>query len=238
MSEDDSVKHEGKWTRDDLPTLASVAPVAASVESYVYFASSMVLDAVVEHLNAHHPKPDADSFSDRVWKRAYESMRRERDAAVERADHAEKAAWRVRYQQAVADLLDAGGSRDEWKGRAEKAEADLEELSEEFADFRVEVVAEAVKHRELNPPVFDVDVERTIRAEFVEGGFRAKTPVEYRVVRAVCELFGVKAEPTEGQIEDVALIISAGMFHKEPSPELVREIAQEVVDYFKEENDG
>ena len=47
-----------------------------------------------------------------------------------------------------------------------------------------------------------------------------------------------ESEPTVDPVEDVALIISAGMFHKEPSPELVREIAQEVVDYFKEENDG
>lgn len=167
------------WTRDDLFPRREI--VALSRETHERGLSTKgfadaVLDRLVEHLNAHHPKPDADALLYRA-----EQAERERDAAVARAEAAE---------------------------------------------------------RELNPPVFDVDVERAIRAEFADEGFHLKTPVEYRVIRAVCELFGVKAEPTVDPAEDVALIISAGMFHKEPSPELVREIAQEVVDYFKEEFDG
>ena len=47
-----------EWTRDDLPTLSAIAPIAADPESYVYFAVSIAFDAVVKHLNTHYPKPE------------------------------------------------------------------------------------------------------------------------------------------------------------------------------------
>ena len=126
-----------EWTRDDLPTISAIAPIAADPKSYAYFAVSIALDAVVAHLNEHHPKPD-DSFSDRVWKRAYESMRRERDAAVARAEQAENArdtaATRAeQMEKALAASRDAhqrsADAHMEWKARAEQAESELKPSS-------------------------------------------------------------------------------------------------------------
>ena len=82
-----SVNNE--WTRDDLPERSEIVELSRCTYESGLSSNSFALDVlglIVDHLNAHHPKPDADSFSDRVWKRAYESMRRERDEWKARAD--------------------------------------------------------------------------------------------------------------------------------------------------------
>lgn len=279
MSEDDSVKHEGKWTRRDLPSGGKIRDAddmaGNGLRSRVI---DIALNEVVAHLNTHHPKPEPDKWraewvavsedlkaarrqsdlaheqwqkweaqagraesgrnaavasaeqldknlakamsdyqdvedecdelmkhlkvtevvrdierkqheetSDNLvqanqrwlaaiverdeWKARADQLRderddavqscmavgRERDAAIARAERAEQGAWRIKFQQAVASLLDAERARDEWKARAEKAEADRENIAEEFADFRAEVVAEAVKHRESHPHESNAD---------------------------------------------------------------------------------
>ena len=188
---------------------------------------------MVDHLNAHHPKPEPDK-----WRAEWVAVSEDLKAARQREDLADEQwkkwegqARRAKRErdEAVADLLDAGRVRDEWEARAEKAEADRENIAEEFADFRVEVVAEAVKYRELNPPVFDVDVERTIRAEFVDEGFRTKTPVEYRVVRAVCELFGVKAEPTVDPVAEQTDALADILYGHEMVTDEMRGVLERVV---------
>ena len=50
-------------------------------------AASASVDAVIETLDAHHPRPGRD-FSGVDWKAMYDQARRERDAAVERAEQA------------------------------------------------------------------------------------------------------------------------------------------------------
>ena len=66
----------GQWARDDLPSRSEVISLWLTEESRGESADA-VLGAVVAHLNAHHPKPDADSLLYRA-----ERAERERDAAV------------------------------------------------------------------------------------------------------------------------------------------------------------
>src|SRR5690606_13267705 len=66
------------------------------------------------------------------------SAKAERDAAVARAERAEQGAWRIKFQQAVASLLDAERARDEWKARAEKAEQAVDPIEEKaISAFKV-----------------------------------------------------------------------------------------------------
>ena len=116
---------------------------------------------------------------------------RERDAAVARAEQTERevSTWRTSTESAHSDFLQAAHDRDEWKARAEQAEnardtaatraaqlekklakvmsdyQDLEdereEIADQFATFRAEIVAEAVKSRES--AVTRADIEKVVR---------------------------------------------------------------------------
>ena len=85
----DPALHPGmvnKWTRDDLPTISAIAPIAADPKSYVYFAVSIALDAVVDRLNKDFPKSyDRGGLRGSTW------LERDRDEAVARAIEAEPA---------------------------------------------------------------------------------------------------------------------------------------------------
>ena len=180
MSEDDSVKHEGKWTRADLPSWDKIRDADDMAGNGLRFhIINIALNEVVEHLNTHHPKPERD-FSGVDWRAMYLESCSERDEWKARAEAHAKGATRANLDrdtayEELADMTnraeaterevgalseraeDLRYSRDEWKARAEKAEAARENIAEEFADFRAEVVAEAVKHRESHPHESNAD---------------------------------------------------------------------------------
>lgn len=63
------------WTRDDLPSMTdALGPIA---HNKVADGASIYRDAVVEHLNAHHPKSELDR-----WRRAHALVEQERDRAI------------------------------------------------------------------------------------------------------------------------------------------------------------
>ena len=93
-----------QWTRDDLPYYDEIPSVYAAMQapqpgkprpcSEAQVASD-TLDAVVEYLNAHHPKPEPDhkvpwKTAALNWEIRADRAERERDAAVARAEQAEK----------------------------------------------------------------------------------------------------------------------------------------------------
>ena len=109
----------GQWTRYDFARL-DIHPLSPAGE---------VIDEVVAWLNAHHPKPQPYDQGgvrgvDSLLYRA-ERAERERDDAVARAAQLEKEVgkWRTATESAHSDFLQAAHERDEWKARAEAAEA-------------------------------------------------------------------------------------------------------------------
>ena len=82
----------GQWTRDDLPDPPAITQVVAKAvaSGTTQMPSAAVLDAVVAHLNAHHPKSEGESrwktATNRVLLKALADAERERCAAVARAD--------------------------------------------------------------------------------------------------------------------------------------------------------
>lgn len=208
MSEDDSVKHEGKWTRDDLPEPSRLSRLKHEIVKDFFWED--ILDEIADHLNAHHPKP-----AHRLLSSAAECVLgaedRVRSAKGER-DEARKAFEdeRIVNESMIISLFEVSRQRDkaqdqwkkwehkanEWKARAEEAEADREKIAEEFADFRVEVVAEAVKYRESHPPISRADIDKALEDRMMEGwNYRSD------LVDAVCRLFGIEAEPTVDPVE-------------------------------------
>ena len=135
-----------EWTRKDLPDLDEMVNAYLGNESGVIGGVITVLDAVVAHLNANGGLPAAD---DR-WRRAHsiveqerDQARRERDEAIgyRRAAETERddanAACRLWLERAATNaekFSDMERERDEWKARAEAAEArpavTLEEVAE------------------------------------------------------------------------------------------------------------
>ena len=108
-----------EWTRDDLPDATELCRMS------VYSIDVMVdrnLNAIVDHLNANHPKSDTDR-----WRRAHEIVERERDQARASLHEACKLAqsYKVDAYQATERSEAAERERDEWRERAEKAEREL-----------------------------------------------------------------------------------------------------------------
>lgn len=137
-----------EWTRDDLPST-----IKSHTYGNMHFSRIQEVEAyksdVVEHLNAHHPKPEfegyctcngydsgglvgdcgialhraqyradrAESIADR-WRRAHEIVEQERDQARERLREVDTA-----LAKCMSDYQDVEDDRDEWKARAEAAEA-------------------------------------------------------------------------------------------------------------------
>lgn len=98
------------WTRDDLPSVMDLVKVSTDANAIdPSYGADAALNAVVTHLNTHHPKPDAAAaeWLDRALNNPDEQLvaldearieaniqrnraERERDAAIARADAAEK----------------------------------------------------------------------------------------------------------------------------------------------------
>ena len=80
-----------RWTRDDLPSVMDLARIYLDDDGDIEDGFVKVRDAVVAHLNAHHPKPEP---YDQGGVRGADSLlyraERERDAAVARAEQAEQ----------------------------------------------------------------------------------------------------------------------------------------------------
>ena len=147
-----------EWTRDDLPGV-HWPDIHGESER---LGAEKALDAVVAHLNTHHPKPEpydqggvrgADSLlyraereRDEAWHERDRNAERsaqllaERDAAVARAEQAE-ARVRLANQQSVEWEGEAERllcERDEWKARAEAAER---ELADEYSEANQKAAA-------------------------------------------------------------------------------------------------
>ena len=145
-SEDDSVKHEGKWTRADLPRWDKIRDAddmaGNGLRSRVI---DIALNEVVAHLNAHHPKPQP---YDQGGVRGADSLlyraERERDAAVARAEQSERKRAELRRElvakedEAISECHRAYRERDEWKARAEAAER---ELADEYSETNQKAAA-------------------------------------------------------------------------------------------------
>lgn len=100
MSEDDSVKHEGKWTRADLPHWDKIRDAddmaGNGLRSRVI---DIALNEVVAHLNTHHPKPEPDK-----WRAEWVAVNEDLKAARQREGQADEQ-WK------------------KWEGQARRAEA-------------------------------------------------------------------------------------------------------------------
>jgi len=222
MSEDDSMK--SMWTRSDLPEKDWLhqkfltGPSPAVKDGFEDLAV-----ALIAHLNEYRPKPEPDK-----WRAEWVAVSEDLKAARRQSDLADKQ-WEKWERKA-----------NEWKARAEKAEADRENIAEEFAEFRVEVVAEAVKYRESNPqasgddPAVYVVRESDIAAVEIERDERGwhgpgttwterSTSGEVRahaegLVRNVarCEAVAraIEAEPTVDPIEEKAIAAFKVAWHE------------------------
>ena len=112
-----------RWTRDDLPRPDAIR----------FVTDDVALDLVVDHLNAHYPKPQP---YDQGGVRGADSLlyraERERDAAVARADNLDKQLAKV-----MSDYQDVEDERDE-KAEARTAaavtRADVERLVHRYID--------------------------------------------------------------------------------------------------------
>ena len=103
-----------EWTRDDLPAVMDLVKAsAAAMATELGGGADAALDAVVAHLNAHHPKPGRDfSGVER------DDLRRQvEDLHKRRRKHAdERAAWTRNRRELISE-------RDAAVARAEAAEA-------------------------------------------------------------------------------------------------------------------
>ena len=100
-------------------------------------------------------------------------------------------------------------SRDEWKTRAEAAAREREEIADQFATLRAEIVAEAVKARES--AVTRADIEKALRVAFTEDlGLR-------RTTDAVCDLLGIEAEQAVDPVEEKARAEADRRYSGEPN---------------------
>ena len=175
-----------EWTRADLPAVmdlvkASADAMATDPSGGAYAA----LDAVVEHLNRTHPKPEPDR-----WRRAHAIVEAERDQARESLrrlrDETDFDIFMVRDQlkQCRGEREQMTRDRDEWKARADKW----------HGAWQKSAPARTVTRE---------DVEKVVHGS---GGGFFDSRLD-AITDAVCDLLGIEAEPADpveelaGQIE-------------------------------------
>ena len=163
-----------EWTRADLPAVmdlvkASVDAVATDPSGGAYAA----LDAVVEHLNAHHPKPDTDR-----WRRAHSIVEGERDQARRERDM-----WKEKCLDTDEALHRARASLHEACKVAQSYKVDAYQATER---------AEAAEARTA-PAVTRAGVKNAI-----DTCFALAPKINTQVISdAVCDFLGVEAEPAD-----------------------------------------
>ena len=130
-----------EWTSNDMPSVSSLGLYGRRPDLDIdgmRFGAAVALEAVVDHLNANHPKSGTDR-----WRRAHEIVEGERDQAREQWKKWEHKAdeWKQEHDLLVVhgsvrgDTYAAmGRERDEWKARAEAAEARPAVTREEVAE--------------------------------------------------------------------------------------------------------
>ena len=198
-----------EWTSNDVPSVSSL--VLHSRRPHLdldgkRFGAAVALDAVVEHLNANHPKPEPDRFERQAatigelqgsflrveadaarWCRVHEIVEQERDqarASLRRLrDETDFDLFTVRDQlkQCRGEREQMTRERDEWRERAEAAEA------------RTTITRE------------DVEDELRITYEF---GNDPERRIEYGADN-MCALFGVEAGQATDPVEELAGQIEA-----------------------------
>ena len=120
--------NNGQWTREDLPSVMDL--VKASVDATAIDPSGgadAALDAVVAHLNTHHPKPEFEGY---CTCNGYDSGGLMGDCGIAlhraqyRADRAESNVdrWRRAHGIVEQERDQAREQIAEWKARAEQAE--------------------------------------------------------------------------------------------------------------------
>ena len=222
----------GQWTRNDLPSeddfqwemfesrfgqFDGYRSPAKQHDLYTVFKSGIQYGQSrdLDHLNAHHPKPDPDT-SAAAWKRMWDQASRARDAAVERAEQAEREAstWRTSTESAHSDFLQAAHDRDLWKDSAEYAAGERDEWMAR---------AESAEARTA-PAVSRADIEKAIRVR--PWGTDGPDSQGYEIlhvesaVDAVCDLFGVEAEQAVDPVEaEVAMAWAEYRKDYQPNPD-------------------
>ncbi|WP_440221194.1 hypothetical protein [Dietzia sp. MNB45] len=219
--------HGGQWTRDDLPSVMDL--VKASVDATAIDPSGgadAALDAVVAHLNAHHPKPEPDR-----WRRAHSIMEQERDQARESLrrlrDETDVDLFTVRDQlkQCRGEREQMTRDRDEWKARAILAEQERE-------NWRITAINRAT------PAVTHADVEKVldtgIRGATDGGLIDQDTSIPSGecvrlAVDAVCDLFGIEAEQAVDPVEEQTDALADILYGHEMVTDQMRGVLERVV---------
>lgn len=215
-----------EWTRDDLPSLLDVLGDITTYERSEGAAAYRT--TALAHLNAHHPKPTPGPLSsaadcvldaeDRasaaksevaLWRRAHElaererdQARRERDAAVERAEVAER--------ERDHGLMEIAEFREELVGahaRAEQAEAAYarcshknERLADEN-DYLTERATSAVSRADIEKAL-DTGIRGTTDGGLIDQDTSVPSGECVRLaVDAVCDLLGIEAERAVDPVE-------------------------------------
>lgn len=198
----------GPWTRDDLPSPTDVR-WERTAETWKWRpnpTTDHVLDAVVAHLNAHHPKAGMEARLDA------EATGAEMTAAYAARDAAERKCDELRS-------LIAGQSAnvDAYREQAREAERQLDRREDEATNFaywaakrlgchvdRLDglTLTEMAERATAAPAVSRADVEEQLRIAYETGSH----PVQ-RIRFAtdnMCDLFGIEAEQAADQVEELA----------------------------------
>ncbi|MCY1656393.1 hypothetical protein OVA21_04045 [Dietzia sp. SL131] len=133
----------------------------------------------------------------------------------------EAARWRRERDEALR-------KKGEMVDRAVRAEQEREEIADQFATFRAEIVAEAVKARKS--AVTRADIKKTIRDTLPMSdpdGMWAATA--HAQTREVCNLLGIEAEQTADPVEEQTDALADILYGDEMVTDQMRGVLERVV---------
>lgn len=214
---------KNEWTRDDLPHQHEVWDnFVAGKHSDVFHAVGAddlgeVLDEIVDHLNAHHPKSQQYDCGETI-----DALNRNRDALIENRDKSISSLQRLlantechedRWRRAHEIVeRERDTARDQWKKWEHKANEAEREVStwrtsteSAHSDFlqaahdrdKWRARAEAAEARTA-PAVSRADVAETLSRCLNPEMWNVTFP---SVVSEVCDLFGVETEQAADPVE-------------------------------------